>query len=232
MKSALDIIIAGIIIICLYIGFKKGFVKTVMSLLSFIIAFFMAHTFSPPLSSYVYSNWIKPNFVSALISRIENFLSPSVSLNSLVENSNPPDNFLKMLESYGVKIPDVQGWINEAALRGTGNLNEYVAANLVEPAARGISDFLAFAAVLFVSLLLLAIITALINGAVKLPGLNMLNRIGGLALGGLYGAGISYIFTLLVYYALPYLAASTPIGVTREIINETIFFKWFLTVRL
>ena len=227
MEAVLDIIIIVIIILFLYVGYKNGFVKTVMSFVSFIAAFFMAHTFSPPLSSYVYSSWIKPNFVSAVSARLEKFLSPSVNLNSLVERDNPPDSFVEMLEGYGVKLPDVQGWINEAVSRGAENLNEYVASNLVEPVAQGISSFLAFSAVFAVSLALLSIVTRLINRAAKLPVLNFLNRTGGLMLGGLYGIGASCIFVLLVYYALPYLAANTPLPAAREVIGETIFFKWF-----
>ena len=121
MNAVLDIIIVCIIIFCVFIGYKNGFVKTVMSFLSFVIAFIMARTFSQSLSSYIYSNWIKPNFIAGVTSKIEDFLSPSVSLNSLVQDPNPPDNFTKMLNGYGVKLPDVKEWLGEAASKGADN---------------------------------------------------------------------------------------------------------------
>ena len=227
MKAVLDIILICAVIICVYMGYKKGFVKSVMSLLSFVIAFYTAQKFSPPLSSYLYSNWIKPNFAAAISNQIENFLSPSVSLDRLVQDQEP--GFVGMIEGYGVKLPDVSKWLNDAVSGGVADLKKYVAENLAEPVAAGISDFLAFAAVFTASLILLKILTALINKAVKLPGLNMLNKIGGTIVGCFYGFAFCCIFVLLVYFALPFLAANTPPIVTREIIDETIFFKWFLT---
>ena len=227
MNAVLDIIIVGLLIFCVFLGYKNGFVKTVMSFLSFIIAFVMAKTFSPSLSDFIYSGWVKPNFVAGVTEKIEKFLSPSVNLDALVRNPNPPDNFTQMLNGYGVGLPDVNKWLGEAASKGAANLNEYVAANLVEPVAKGISDFLAFAAILIVSLLLLKIVTSLINRAVKLPGLNFINRTGGILLGFVYGIVLSYIFVFLAYYALPYLAANAPIGSVPSVINDTVFFKWF-----
>jgi len=228
MKAVLDIIILCVIILCVYLGYRKGFVKTVMSFLSFIIAFAAAKKFGPPLSSYLYSGWIKPNFVAAAADRIEKFLSPNINLSALVQVPDPPENFVGMLKGYGVSVPDVGKWINEAASAGVPDIKKHVAANLAEPVAIGISDFLAFAVVFAAVLIALKIITALINKAVKLPGLNMMNKIGGTLLGGAYGMALSYIFALLVYYALPYIAANTPLGISRAVIDETIFFNWFL----
>jgi len=226
MNAVLDIIIVVILISCVFIGYKNGFVKTVMNFLSFIIAFIIAKTFSSPLSEFIYSNWIKPNFVAGVTAKIEQFLSPSVNLDSLVQNPNPPNDFLNMLKGYGVDLPDVNKWINDAIANGAHNLNEYVATNLVEPVAKSISYFIAFAAVLIVALILLKIVTALINKAMKLPGLNLINSIGGLVLGFVYGVVLCYIFVFLAYYILPYLSANTSMNSVTSVINDTVFFKW------
>lgn len=227
MNAVLDIIIVGIIIFCVFVGYKNGFVKTVMNFISFIIAFIMAKTFSPPLSLFIYSGWIKPNFVAGVTEQIEKFLSPSINLDSLVRNPNPPHNFITMLEGYGVDLPHVDEWINEAVSKGAANLNEYVATNLVEPVARGIADFLSFTAILIVSLLLLRIVTSLINRAAKLPGLNFINSTGGILLGFIYGMALCSIFVFLAYYVLPYLSANTAMSPVASVINDTVFFKWF-----
>jgi len=227
MNAVLDIIIVAIIIICIALGYRNGFVKTVMNFLAFIIAFVMAKTFSPPLSAYFYSGYIKPNFVARVAADIESFLTRNINLDSLVQNPNPPDNFVSMLKGYGVDLPDVQKWVGDATSKGASELNEYVANNLVEPVAQGISYFLAFMAILLASILLLKIITALINRAFRLPVLNQINKIGGIILGFFYGLVLSYIFVYLSYYVFPYLAANTSLGSVPEMIDSTIFFKWF-----
>jgi len=219
MNVVLDIIILGIIILCAYSGYKNGLVKTVMGLLSFVIAFIMAWIFSPPLSDFMYSKWIKPNFVSGAAARIESFLTPNIDLNRLAIDEQP--EFVSMLESYGVKLPDVKEWLSGGAS------TENVAANLVEPVAKGISNFIAFVAVLIVSLILLKIITSLINRIVKLPVLNLVNKTGGAVAGGIYGIVLSYIAVILIYYVLPYIAANTPVASASEVMDNTVLFKWF-----
>ena len=221
----MDIIIIGLIIFCVAMGYKNGFVKTVMNFLSFVIAFFMAKTFSPPLSDFMYSTWIKPNFADKAAAQLEKLLSPSVNVNSLVQNQQ--NDFVNMLKGYGFDLPDVNKWINEAAAKGADNINGYITTNMVEPVAKGISDFLAFTAILLASFILLKIATSLLNKAFKLPGLNLFNRIGGIFLGLLYGIILSYIFVLLAYYVLPYLAANTAISSVPAVVDDTIFFKWF-----
>ncbi|MCL2095375.1 MAG: CvpA family protein [Oscillospiraceae bacterium] len=231
MSVVLDIVIAGIIILCFFAGYRKGLVKTVMGLVSFAAAFIMAKTFSPQLSGFIYSRWAHPVLASSAAERIENFLSPSVTLDAIVSDVSPPGNFIDLINGYGFGIPDVKAWLGEAASRGAGKLSEYAASYLVAPVAKGISDFTAFALVLAVSLILVRIVTGIINNIVKLPGLNFANKAGGAIAGGLYGAAVSFIFAILAYYILPYLAANTslvPGGSVSEVIDGTVLFKLLL----
>ena len=225
MNAILDIIIIGIIIFCVAMGCKNGFIKTVMNFLSFVIAFFMAKTFSPQLSSFMYSSWIKPNFADKAAAQLEKILPSDMGGVSKLAEEQQAD-FMNMLNGYGIKLPDVKGWISDAVAKGNSAVTE-VSNGLAENIAKGISDFLAFTAILVASLILLKIATSLINRAFKLPGLNILNRTGGILLGLLYGIILSYIFVLLAYYVLPYLAANTAISSVPAVVDDTIFFKWF-----
>ena len=157
--------------------------------------------------------------------KIEKFLTPNINLNTLVQDQ--PADFTKLLNGYGVKIPDVKAWISEAAAKGASNATEFVARKLVEPVAKGLADFISFAVIFVVSFVLLRIVAMLINKAVKVSGLNRINKAGGVILGLLYGVTASYIFVFLVYYILPYLAANTPLISSWEpVVNGTVFFKW------
>ena len=226
MNAVLDIIIVLIIIFCVVMGYRNGFIKTVLNFLTFIIAFVMAKTFSPQLSDFIYSGWVKPNFVARVTEKIENLLG-NVSLNHMVKDPNRPDDFINMLEGYGFKLPNIEEWISEAASKGTANVNEFVATKLVEPLAEGMSYFFAFTAILLAAIILFRIIAVLINKAFKLPGLNLINKTGGIILGIIYGMAASYIFVFLCYYVLVYLSANAHIGSVPSIINDTVFYKWF-----
>ena len=98
---------------------------------------------------------------------------------------------------------------------------------MVEFVAERISYFLAFIVIFIISLVLLKIAAMLINKAFKLPGLNFINKTGGIILGILYGIVGSYVFVFLAYYVLPYLAANTIISSAPEVMDGTLFFKWF-----
>ena len=227
MNAILDIITVCIIIFCIALGYKNGFVKTVMNFLSFIIAFWVARMFGGAFSDYIYSNHIQPNFAEKAVSRIEGFFTKNIDLNYIMKTSKPPDSFVEMLKGYGFDLPDVHKWLDEAATKTGEELTKFIADNIVEPVSRSISYFLAFAGIMLAVTILLRIVTIMIDRLVKLPGLNIINRTGGIFLGLLYGITLCYIFVFLTSYVLPYFVAENAINSSAEIINDSIFFKWF-----
>ena len=225
MNALFDIGIVVVILLCTALGYKRGFVKTVMNVLSFVIAFFMARAFAPRLAGYLFARHIQPNFLSSAARQIERFITPSVDLHSLANNPNPPPNFVNLIQGYGFDLADIQNWLRGA---GTGaDSTEYIAANLAEPVAERFSYFLAFILILAAVFIVLKIAGRIIDGLVKLPGLNFINKTGGIAVGFIYGIAACWILVFLASYALPYLEANGVISSWAEIRDETIFFKWF-----
>ena len=53
MYIVIDIILAAIVIICLIVGWKRGFIDEALRLLSGIIAFFCAYFITPYAAPYV-----------------------------------------------------------------------------------------------------------------------------------------------------------------------------------
>ncbi|MCL2098829.1 MAG: CvpA family protein [Oscillospiraceae bacterium] len=226
MSALFDIIIVIIIIFCTAFGYKNGFIRTIMNFLSFLAAFFMARTFAPYFSDYLYASHIKPGFVSAASEQLEKFLTQNIDLKDLADNAAPPDNFISMLRGYGFDLPDVQAWLREAGTNTAENIKEFVASNLVEPLAKQFSYFLAFIIILAAALILLKIAVNIIDSLVKLPGLNFMNKTGGIMLGLVYGIAVCYIFVFLASHFMPYLAANRVIDSWIDTKDGTIFFKW------
>ena len=56
MGIILDIILLIIAAVCVIYGAKKGFFKSVMSLVTSVLALLLAYTFTPPLSNTLYNN--------------------------------------------------------------------------------------------------------------------------------------------------------------------------------
>lgn len=227
MNALFDIIIVGIILFCAASGYRRGFVRSVMSVVSFAAAFFTARAFAPQLAGYLYARHIRPSFVSALTRQIERFLTPSVDLNSLANNPSPPEAFIRMIRGYGFELPDVQNWLIQAGPADIHGRTEFVAANMAGPVARQFSYFLAFILILIAVLILLKIAVNIIDSLVQLPGLKFINKTGGILAGLVYGIVACFIFVFLASYGMPYLEASGVINAWTEIKNDTLFFKWF-----
>lgn len=64
--SVVDLVIAGIVILSVIIGFKRGFIKTLVGLVSLVLAFVIAYTFAAPISEKLYDSYLETKLSSAL----------------------------------------------------------------------------------------------------------------------------------------------------------------------
>ena len=62
----LDLVILGIIALCVFLSAKHGFVRTVLELAGLIAAFVIAFSFSSPLANITYDKIIEPSMVSKI----------------------------------------------------------------------------------------------------------------------------------------------------------------------
>lgn len=227
MNALFDIFLVILFIICVAMGYKNGFVKTIMGVVSFAVSFIMAVMFSPQLSEFLYAKYIKPTFIDEVTKDLASIIGKGVenlSLEKLLDEL--PKDFVKILTSYGSNTSEVREWIDNAAVNGIENINGFVTNNLVSPIAKNIAYVIAFAIIFAAAMILCRILTAVLNGIVKFPGLNFLNRMAGLLLGILYGLTWGYAFVFLISLVLPYFSARGWINSAPSLINSTVFFKW------
>lgn len=228
MNAVLDISLVMLFIISVAMGYKKGFVQAVMRVASFIVSLIMAGTFSPPLSEYLYSKYIKPSFVDKIIEDMAAIIGRGVeNLNLDKLLTELPTAFVKIIRSHGMNIDEVKALVDESVASGTDNINEFVAGSIVSPLAKDVAYFLSFAAIFFGCMILCRIITTVINNIAKLPVLNFINKTGGILLGVLYGVMWCYVFVFLVSLVMPYFVTIDVIDSVAGVVNNTLLFKWF-----
>ena len=56
MSLIIDLIILGLILLCVFFGYKKGLTKCVIKILSFVIAIIIAVVLFKPISNFVINN--------------------------------------------------------------------------------------------------------------------------------------------------------------------------------
>lgn len=226
MSFILDLFVIFIFLICLYTGFKKGFIRSVMSIVVVVIAILGSIKLTPVFSGYFNEKFISPivndKVEDAMTSLAEDI--DSFDISKLFEEK--PREFIEFLERFDMSYEEANEFYEEEAETSKEpkkELSEYISDSF----SKTVSNVVAFA-VLFISFsIILTLIMLVINAVAKLPILNVLNKSLGLILGIvkglLYAWGLSIIFINL----LPHLAVIYEGQISPTVIDDTILVRFF-----
>ena len=117
MGIILDLIVLAIIVIFAFLSAKKGFVRTLIELVGFFLAIFIASSISPAISNGVYDKFIEP----AIVDSVDNIqIEDSVIGNVTVSGTEDyiPD-FVKKLLGENFSIEAFEAKISENIQNGT-----------------------------------------------------------------------------------------------------------------
>jgi uncharacterized membrane protein required for colicin V production len=215
MSLVIDLIIIAIIGLFIWKGWRKGLILGVSGILALIIAFaasgFIARNFSgeiaPALSPFI-SGEVDKAIDSAQLKFEADPQGDPVT--------NISENAISELGIFGTTAAKISGQVtksvNEAGMR------------LKEAMEERITNSLAYALILIVSfilvLILFTIAANIINVAFKLPGLNLINGIGGAALGLVKGLFLCFVLA----WAIGFLGIIIP----SDILRNTVMLSWLM----
>lgn len=166
MSTIIDIVIIGIILLCIYGGYRKGLIGLAFSIVSFIAALIIAFILFSPISSYVINNTEFDDDIKNSI--ITNF-------NSKNQTENDESNFIT---TY------VDKQIDEAK----GKTLEIVAIEISKICIKGI----VFIGLFIIAKIVLVFFRVIVDLIAKLPILKQFNKLGGIVFGLLKGLVITY----------------------------------------
>ena len=179
----LDLIIIGIILLCIIFGFKRGLVEVAFNLISFIIAIVLSLLLYQPITNYIIDN---TNFDESIKEVIVNHMDPE----DLTENTEETEEKEEKSENLPDIVTNYIGkTVSEVASSAKTNAVEVVANTLSITAIKIITLILLFVAIRL-ALCLLKFITNIIA---QLPIINSINKIGGIAYGVIEGLFIVYL---------------------------------------
>ena len=184
MFNFIDIIVIAVIALSTFIGYKRGFVKTVISLLSFVIAIGIALAFYKPLAVILteetgIDEWVKERIVSYDIAESGDAIADNIEVvqvddNEKVENVGTKldilNNLLTDLPDTIVSLTDIEGTKNAIKTQVADKVSELIM-NLLSL----IIIFVVVKVALFIANLLLDLAT-------KIPGIKQVNEILGMVL--------------------------------------------------
>lgn len=179
MAIILDIAAVLLFLFFLWLGKKRGFIKTVAGILVLVLAFWGAGLLADILSPAVSKTYVTP--------WVSDFISPKV------EEANPetPSEFEAFLRDLGV--PD--GMANDiVTARPISELVEKASVNLAEALTHGILYLVFF----IVLLILLKLLFKVIDKIFDLPVLNFANNTLGLICGGIWGFLVVFLVAIIL----------------------------------
>lgn len=196
MSLGVDIIILLIMIICVFLGYKKGLIGVAVGILGFFIALIIAFVLYTPISNFIINNTsIKPTIQNAISETVAGYVigEEEEIQEEKEENSN---NSSQVMNDYIDEFIEKEKQKIETTEREIiNNVSETVAINIIKVAV-GIIVFL----VAKIGLIFVKVLAKLIA---KLPIIKQFDKAGGIIYGTLQGLIIIYIGLALISLIAP-----------------------------
>lgn len=221
MFNIIDIIVVLVIIIAVFLGYKKGFVKTIVNLLSFFVAIGLALTFYKPVAVILTENttiddWIVENIMAKNEEEDQIESEEKVDTESLESNNETEkevsgvQSFLQVAENLPVTI------VNNFELEEIKNNTKQEIAYKVSELIMNLVSLILIYVIVKITL---AIASFILDGIMKFPVLKQLNEILGMAI----GAVIGFLQVYLAFAVITFISSICDIAVVIETIKVSAF---------
>lgn len=226
MAYLLDGAIILVFVLAIWIGYKRGFVKTVAGLVAFLVAALLALLLSGPIAQAIYDSSVDP----AVTSTINRYLEAgNATLEEGVDQALEvlPDYVTNALANTGVQsgadvVEKLSG--TDESVPVAQRISEGVVAPVVLPLLKTICMLLLFLVVYIVATIVLKVL----NVVAKLPLLKQLNQGLGLVAGAVSGA----LWVLVIVSVLQVLAAAGAADgvINQALLDETTVVNWLIGI--
>lgn len=215
MSIFLDVLVIIIIGVFVVIGFKKGLIKTVVSVIGTFLASALSVFLSNPISEYIYRVAIKTTFIEKVETAMKT--AAAAGSGSIFEKlmATFPDFITNSLSNFGISSSLISGAVSNGA--------EAVETLLAPVIISFISIFVAF--LLFMLLMvIIKLISKVVCAAVDDSVIGIVNRFFGGLLGLAEGFIIVILAVFVIHMALPHTKVP-PVIFSDEVISDSFIFK-------
>lgn len=224
MGIILDLIILAIIVIFAFLSAKKGFVRTLIELVGFFLAIFIASSISPAISNGVYDKFIEP----AIVDSVDNIqIEDSVIGNVTVSGTEDyiPD-FVKKLLGENFSIEAFEAKISENIQNGTRVAVTTASREVIKPIVITLLNAIFTLLISVILMFIFGIVAKFVNKLFSFSIIGKLNKILGALLGMIKGGIVSSV----VAAAISFLITVSPNGFlffTADAVADSVIFKLF-----
>lgn len=180
MGIIVDLIIVGILVLCIFLGYKRGLTGSLLKIVTFILALIIAFILFKPVSNFIINN----------TELDENLESSIKSMFLEVEENDTNSNMPTAMTDYINKV--IEGAADDAKTA------------VVETAARDVAISIINLGVVIVVYIIARIILIFVKGIAslitKLPVIKQFDKLGGIIFGLLKALVIIYVILAIISF--------------------------------
>lgn len=227
MGIFVDIFFVVVSLIIIIVCTARGFVKTAIQLVSFILSLVIAILFCSQLAGFIAEKWLDRPITDKVEEKIASLAQKAdgvtYDLSSLFGEKQP--EFFDLLTRYRADkgaLEQDYGTITDGTQSTVRDISKRVSA----PIVKVLSYVIAFAILFIGSALILLIVSAILNSVAKLPVLKQLNGFLGFLCGVILAAAFVFVFSTVAVYLFEKLAVVYPDTIPSTLKEDSIFLKY------
>lgn len=237
MSYILDAVVLLIIVVSAIIGSKRGFVKTVIGMVCFLLIILLSFTLSSKSAGIIYDNFVEKKIVSSVSAKLDdagyNIINGAVSTTTeiadIVDNAIESSSFFGMTPASQTSEEEIQKEISSSKAKTSEELATELSQKIVKPPVTRILETVLFL-ILFVGLsLLVKPVTVVVCKMFTFSVIGKINKLLGFISGAFIGIVISVAFVNIVYNYVG-MSQTEILGITNDTFDKTILFGSMLNL--
>ncbi len=230
MSLFFDILIILIIGLAAYMGYKRGFVRSVLGLVIFFAALFAAFKFTDIYAEHLNNTVFMDRITNEISSSIESVIGNNASVDDLFKDK--PSGFVSIVERFGTDMGELEEYYKESASESQSSGVKLISAYIARPVSSLLSRVIAFLIIFLGVLLALSIIKWILDLIFKLPVLNAVNKVFGLTFGIIKGVLLAWAASMLLVYLMSVLVMLRPETFSKSVIENTVIVKYIGSINI
>lgn len=237
----LDIIVIGLLVLSIWLGYKKGLTKSLLKIFSFLIAIIISFILFSPISNFIINNTeIVNNLQNTIANTFKNEDEENKKNKELNNNLDEQKNESNNSEEENVenKVLQITKEQEETSEKDFKNIfNKYIEKKIIEAGneakdyvielasrqiAIAIVNICVFIVLFIVVRIALIFIKALADVITKIPGIKQCDEL----FGGIYGGMRACIIILAIFTILSIIVPIFQLDFITDFINQSIISKF------
>lgn len=217
MGLILDLIVIAIIFVFALLSAKRGFVRTIIEIVGFVLVILFANSVSPVISDFTYDKLVEPSIVNSVEKMQENGTDLDISLDTMPK-------FVSNILGEGFDLSGFQNKINENISEGINSAITSASQTVVKPVVTGVLDVIFTIILTMVLSILVNLLAKFINKLFSFSLVGKANKILGAVLGIIKGVVICAIICTVISLIVS-LTTNGILIFTQANIDSTNIFK-------